>query len=220
MRGDEYMSRNNVRVKRSLMLQSFAPLFFLLTIKHLNIRLFCGLISKVPGTWKQLGLATLWKIVTHPSFGSFVVSVLGITWLVLTIIIALGFKGMHTSGFKSAGESVIIAEVQSEGSASFLVTYVLPLLTDDLSSPRALIVFLLMLFMIIALLINSSTYYLNPILAVLKYKVFTFKFMNPDKDIEDTEREYVGITRGAGVTDEATIKRKHISDGVFLIYNA
>lgn len=202
------------------MIQSFAPLFLLLTIKHLDVPLFWGLIRKIPNAWKQHGAMLLWKVINHPAFGGLLVSALGIVWLTLTAVIALGFKGMHTSGFKSAGESVIIAEVQSEGTASFLMTYVLPLLTDDLSSLRALAVFLLMLYMIIALLINSNTFYLNPILASLKYKVFTFKFLNPDTDIKDAEREYVGITRGEGITEEATIMRKHISDGVFLIYNA
>lgn len=213
------MNKNNVRVKRSLMIQSFAPLFLLLTIKHLDIPLFLSLLQKFPTAWKQYGIALLWKAIHHPAFGGLLVSALGIAWLVLTAVIALGFKGMHTSGFKSAGESVIVAEVQNEGTASFLVTYVLPLLTDDLNTLRALVVFLLMLYMIISLLINSNTFYLNPILAALKYKVFTFKFLNPDTDIKDAEREYVGITWGAGITEEATIMRKHISDGVFLIYN-
>lgn len=214
------MNKNNVRVKRSLMIQSFAPLFLLLTIKHLDIPLFLSLLQKFPIAWKQYGIALLWEVINHPAFGGFLVSALGIAWLVMTVVIALGFKGMHTSGFKSAGESVIVAEVQNEGTASFLMTYVLPLLTDDLSTLRALVVFLLMLYMIIALLINSNTFYLNPILAALKYKVFTFKFLNPDTDIKDAEQEYVGITWGADITEEATIMRKHISDGVFLIYNA
>ena len=214
------MNKNNVRVKRSLMIQSFAPLFLLLTIKHLDIPLFWGLVRKVPDAWRQHGITLLWRVINHPAFGGLLVSALGVTWLVLTAVIAFGFKGMHTSGFKSAGESIIMNEVQSEGTASFLMTYVLPLLTDDLSSLRALVVFLLMLYMIIALLINSNTFYLNPILAALKYKVFTFKFLNPDTDIKDAEQEYVGITRGESITDEATIMRKHISDGVFLIYNA
>lgn len=214
------MNKNNVRVKRSLMIQSFAPLFLLLMIKHFDIPLFLSLIPKVPIAWKQYGITLLWKVISHPAFGGLLVSAISIAWLALTAIISFGFKGMHTSGFKSAGESVIVAEVQGEGTASFLMTYVLPLLTDDLSSLRALIVFLLMLYMIIALLINSNTFYLNPILVALKYKVFTFKFLNPDTDIKDAEQEYVGITWGTGITEEATIMRKHISDGVFLIYNA
>jgi len=214
------MSKNNERVKKGLMIQSFAPLFLLLTIKHLDIPLFLSLIRKVPIAWRQHGIALLWKAINHPAFGGLLVSALGIAWLVLTAVIAFGFMGMHRSGFKSAGESVIVAGVQSEGTASFLMTYVLPLLTDDLSSLRALVVFLFMLYMVIALLINSNTFYLNPILPVLRYKVFTFKFLSPDTDIKDPEREYVGITWGKGITEEATIMRKHISDGVFLIYNA
>lgn len=214
------MQKNNTRVKRSLIIQSFAPLFLLLTIKHLDIPLFWSLICKLPLAWKQYGMTLPWKVINHPAFGGLVVSALGIGWLVLTVVIAFGFKGLHSSGFKSSGESVIVSEIQSEGTASFVVTYILPLLTDDLGSLRKLVVFLLMLYMIIALLLNSNTFYLNPILAALKYKIYTFKFLNPDTDIEDAEREYVGITCGVGITEEATIMRKHISDGVFLIYNA
>lgn len=213
------MNKNNVRVRKSLMIQSFAPLFLLLTIKHLNIALFWNLVCKLPNAWKQHGVTVLWKAINHPAFGGLLVSTLGIVWMILTVTIALGFKGMHTSGFKSAGETIIAADLQGDGTASFLMTYVLPLLTDDLSSLRSLIVFLLMLYMIIVLLINSNTFYHNPILAALKYKVVTFKFLNPDTDIQDTDRMYIGITRGTSITDKATIKRKHISDGVFLIYN-
>ena len=213
------MRKDNVRLKRSLMLQSFAPLFLLLTIKHLDCSLFWDLICKLPNALKQDGPIALWAAVNHPAFGSLFVSVLGIVWLLMTVLIAIGFKGMHTSGFKSAGKAVIVDDVQGEGSATFLVTYVLPLLTDNVSSLRELIVFLLMLYMIVALLINSNTFYYNPILTALKYKVVTFKFLNPDSDIKDPEREYIGITRGDGITAEAPIKRKHISAGVFFIYN-
>lgn len=194
--------------------------FFSPTIKHLDFSLFWNLVCKLPNAWKQHGVTVLWKAINHPAFGGLFVSTLGIVWMIFTAAIALGFKGMHTSGFKSAGETIIAADLQGDGTASFLMTYVLPLLTDDLSSLRSLIVFLLMLYMIIVLLINSNTFYHNPILTALKYKVVTFKFQNPDTDIPDVDREYIGITRGTGISEEATIKRKHISDGVFLIYNA
>lgn len=213
------MGKDNLQIKRSLILQSFAPLFLLLTIKHLDICLYRNLAHSFFGAIKENGLITLFATVKHPAFGGFFVSALGIFWLILTVFIALGFKGIQTSGFKAAGEQINIAEIQSEGSATFLVTYILPLLTDDLSSLRGLLVFLVMLSMIIVLLINSKIFYCNPILAALKYKVFTFKFQNPDSDIESAEKEYIGITRGKGISVEATIKRKYISDGVFLVYN-
>lgn len=213
------MGKDNLRIKRSLILQSFAPLFLLLTIKHLDVCLYWNLVYRFIEGIKKNGLTTIFAAVKHPAFGGLFISTLGIFWLILTIFIAFGFKGIQTSGFKAAGEQVVVAEVQSEGSATFLVTYILPLLTDDLSSLRGLIVFLAMLAMIIALLINAKIFYYNPILAALKYKVFTFRFLNPDSDIESAEKEYIGITRGNGISVGTTIKRKHISDGVFLIYN-
>ncbi len=213
------MRKENLRIKRCLILQSFAPLFLLLTIKHFDVCLYYNLIHGFFDAIKKNGLITLLSAVKHPAFGGMFVSLLGVLWLILTIFIAFGFKGIQTSGFKAAGEQIVITEVQSEGSATFLVTYILPLLTDDLNSLRGLIVFLLMLAMIITLLINSKVFYYNPILTALKYKVFTFKFLNPDSDIESAEKEYIGLTRGNKISVDSTIKRKHISDGAFLIYN-
>lgn len=213
------MRKDNLRIKRSLILQSFAPLFLLLTIKHLDFCLYWSLVYNFFDGIKKNGIITLLTAAKHPAFGGMFVSALGVFWLILTIIIAFGFKGIQTSGFKAGGEQIAVTEVQNEGSATFLVTYILPLLTDDLSSLRGLVVFLSILAMIIALLINSKVFYCNPILTALKYKVFTFKFLNPDSDIESAEKEYIGITRGNEISVDATIKRKHISDGVFLIYN-
>jgi hypothetical protein len=53
----------------------------------------------------------------------------------------------------------------------------------------------------------------------MKYRTFTFKFVNPESDIKHSNRVYVGITHGVPVAEDAVIKRKYISDGVFLIYN-
>ena len=215
------MSKDNLRIKKSLILQSFAPLFLLLTIKYLDVYFYWNLIKRFFDGIKKNGLITLLVAIKHPAFGGMLVSALGVFWLILTIFIALGFKGVQTSGFNAAGEQIIITEDKSEGSATFLVTYILPLLTDDLSSLRELIVFLLMLAMIITLLINSKVFYYNPILTALKYKVFTFKFQNPDSEIESAiaEKEYTGITRGDKISTDITIKRKYISDDVFLVYN-
>lgn len=73
--------------------------------------------------------------------------------------------------------------------------------------------------MVIALLINSNTFYQNPVLSAMKYRTFTFKFVNPASDINHSNRIYVGITHGVPIVEDAVIKRKYISDGVFLIYN-
>jgi hypothetical protein len=213
------MQRENLNLKRSLVLQAFAPLFLLLTIKHLEVKAYWNLIIKFMRTYNQAGIDAITTAIHHPSFGGFVVSLIGVLWLIVTIVIAMGFNGMQKSGFKSAGEQILIDDSPNDGSATFLVTYVLPLLTDDVATIRDLIVFLTMLAMVIWLLTNSNTFYQNPVLSAMKYRTFSFKFMNPANDITYPERTYIGITHGDGLTEEAVIKRKYISDGVFVVYN-
>ena len=44
--GDGAVNRENIALKRSFVIQSFAPLFLLLTIKHLDIKIYVKLINK------------------------------------------------------------------------------------------------------------------------------------------------------------------------------
>lgn len=211
------MQTENINLKRSLVMQSFAPLFLLLTIKHLDIDLYWDLVCKFIRTYNEKGVSAFLNAMHHPSFGSFIVSIMGISWLILTLIIALGFQGIQTANFRSEGENIIIGETQNDSGATFLVTYVLPLLTDDVESFRGLLVFFTMLIMVILLLTNSNTFYQNPVLAAMKYRTFSFKFQNPASDISYPDRTYIGITHG-NLTAGTAIKRKYISDGVFIIY--
>lgn len=213
------MQVENLNLKRSLVIQSFAPLFLLLTIKYLDINLYCGLFYEFISTFNEKGVVALSIALNHASFGGFVVSVMGICWLILTISIALGFNGMQKAGFKAAGEQIIIKDARNDSGATFLVTYVLPLLTDDVESVRGLIVFLTMLIMVIVLLTSSNTFYQNPLLAAMKYRTFSFNFLNPANDITHSERVFIGITHGVPIEEGVVIKRKYISDGVFVIYN-
>lgn len=215
----DFMQTDNLSLKRSLVLQSFAPLFLLLTIKHLDINLHLKLIYKFIDIWSKTGIKAFAIAINHTSFGGFVVSVISIIWLMITIMIALGFNGIQKAGFKSAGEQIIIEDSPNDSGATFLVTYVLPLLTDDVESIRGLIVFLTMLIMVVLLLTRSNTFYQNPVLAAMKYRTFSFKFLNPSNDITNPERVYIGITYKKPIVEEAVIKRKYISDGVFVIYN-
>lgn len=209
----------NLNLKKSLVMQSFAPLFLLLIIKYLDINVYTKLAISFFQILVEEGPVAFNIAISHDLFGGFVVSLIGVIWIFSTIIIALGFNGIQKAGFKSAGERVIIDNITNDNGATFLVTYVLPLLTDDLSSFRGLIVFLTMLIMVIMLLSRSNTFYQNPVLAAMRYRTFSFKFLNPDNDIKYPDKIYIGITQGKSITEEATIKRKYISDDVFVVYN-
>ena len=213
------MNTENLVLKRSLMFQSFAPLFALLAIKYFNPTMFWHLTVSFVKLFSDKGMVAVPIAVANKNFGSFLIFMISFMWLLATFIVAIGFIGMQKSGFRSAGEKISIVGSPDTGNGIFLVNYILPLMINDVSSIRKLISFLLLLSTVIVVLIDSDTFYQNPVLSVMKYRTFTFKFVNPESDIKHSNRVYVGITHGAPIAEDAVIKRKYISDGVFLIYN-
>ena len=206
------MDIENLNLKRCLVLQSFAPLFLLLFMKHLDISLYLKLVHRFWEVLVNTGISAFSVAANHVSFGSFIISIISTIWLIITIVIAFGFNGMQKAGFKSAGEQIIIEDSPNDSGATFLVT-------DDVESVRGLIVFLTMLIMVVLLLTRSNTFYQNPVLSAMKYRTFSFKFLNPSNDITYPERTYIGITYKTSIAEETVIKRKYISDGVFVVYN-
>lgn len=213
------MNTENLVLKRSLTLQSFAPLFALLAIKFFNPTKFWHLTVSFVKLFSDKGMVAVTTVVANKNFGSFLVFMISLMWLLVTFIVAIEFKEMQKSGFRSAGEKILIVGSPDTGNGIFLVNYILPLMINDVSSVRKLLFFLLLLSTVIVVLIDSDTFYQNPVLSAMKYRTFTFKFVNPASDIKHSNRVYVGITHGVPIAEDAVIKRKYISDGVFLVYN-
>lgn len=202
------------KLKRYLVLQSFCPLFLLLFIRHagnatLIRQFFSGLLS---GDWTVIG-----KAVTSSALGDVVITIIGVIWLFMTGFVAVGFKNLQAGNFSSYGETIILKKEKKDSGVIFLVTFILPLLVDDVSTPQYFIFFIVLLAMVIFLLIRSDLFYQNPILTVLKYRTYEFCFKNPYYDVEE-EKIYIGISKGEIPYGETTIRRRYIADDVFLIY--
>ena len=209
------MLKEDKKLKRFLVLQSFCPLFLLIFIQHVGhgdivIRFFSGLFH---GDWSVLGRAR-----ESIFLGDVIITALCITWFLITVIVAIGFKNLQSSGYDHHGETIIIGSEKKESGVTFLVTFVLPLLVDDVSTLRGFIFFIVLLAMVIFLLIRSDLFYQNPVLVVLKYKTYEFQFVTPYLDVQKN-KTYIGLSRGGLPFDGTTIKRKYIADDVFLIYN-
>lgn len=215
----DFMNIENSNLKICLVIQSFAPLFLLLIAKYCDIKLSLKLACSFFNHLCSTGIDAFGIAINHIYFGSFVISTIGIAWVAIASVIAIGVNGIQKAGFKLAGEKIKIEDSTNDSGAMFLVTYVLPLLTDDVKSFRGLIVFLMILTTIILLLARSNTFYQNPVLSLMKYRTFSFKFLNPSDDIIHPEKTYIGITRRTPIMEDTIIKRKYISDGVFIIYN-
>ena len=169
------------------------------------------MIAKFFSALQTDGLKAVQHSMKHPLFWDMVIVAISLLWLARTVLVVFGFRGIQHSGFVSKGENVGI---------SFLVSFVLPLLVDEVTGMREFIFFMTMLVLVLRLLIRSNLFYQNPILTLLGYRVCTFKVVNPAQDLQPyTDKEFIGITHGKPVAHETPIKRKYIADDVFLIYN-
>ncbi len=209
------MLKEDKKLKRFLVLQSFCPLFLLIFIQHVGhgdlvIRFLRGLFH---GDWSVIGRA--WE---SSFLGDVVITALCIAWFLITAIVALGFKNLQSSGYDHHGEMIIIGSEKKDSGVTFLVTFVLPLLVDDVSTLRGFIFFIVLLTMVIFLLMRSDLFYQNPVLVALKYKTYEFQFVTPYQDVQEN-KTYIGLSKGGLPFDRAAIKRKYIADDVFLIYN-
>lgn len=209
------MLKEDRKLKRFLVLQSFCPLFLLIFIQHVGhgelvIRFFGSLFH---GDWSVIGRA--WK---SSFLGDVVITVFCVLWFLITAIIAFGFKNLQDSGYDHHGEMIIIGSEKKDTGVTFLVTFVLPLLIDDVSTLRGFVFFFVLLIMVIYLLIQSDLFYQNPVLVALRYKAYEFQFVTPYQDVQEN-KTYIGLSRGGLPFAGAAIKRKYIADDVFFVYN-
>ena len=209
------MLKEDKKLKRFLVLQSFCPLFLLIFIQHVG---HCGLIIRFfaclfHGDWSVIGRA--WN---SRFLGDVIITFLCLLWFMITAVVAIGFRNLQSSGYDHHGEMIIIGSEKKDSGVTFLVTFVLPLLVDDVSTLRGFIFFIVLLTMVIFLLMRSDLFYQNPVLVALRYKTYEFQFLSPYQDVKEN-KTYIGLSRGGLPFDGATIKRKYISDDVFLVYN-
>ena len=207
--------REDNKLKRFLVLQSFCPLFLLIFIRHVGhialvIRFFSSLY---PCNWTVIRRAR-----RSNSLGDVVITGLCMAWFLITIIVACGFKNLQDGGYDHYGESIAKISEKKDSGVTFLFTFILPLLVDDVSTLRGFIFFIVLLTMVISLLMRSDLFYQNPVLNVLGYKSYEFQFKNPYQDVKE-EKTYIGLSKGGVPFYGTPIKRKYIADDVFLIYN-
>ena len=209
------MLKEDKKLKRFLVLQSFCPLFLLIFIQHVGhgdlvVHFFRGFLH---GDWAVIG--QVWK---SSFLGDVIITALCIAWFLITAIVAIGFRNLQNSGYDHYGEKIEIGTEKKDSGVTFLVTFVLPLLVDDVSTLRGFIFFIVLLTMVIFLVMQSDLFYQNPVLVALKYKTYEFQFVTPYQDVQEN-KTYIGLSKGGFPFDGMAIKRKYIADDVFLVYN-
>lgn len=200
------------RIKYCLLIQSFCPLFVLLLIKH-----FVSLDFSVKLLYNvcHLNFEDLYDI---KKLGDEIITVFSFVWIIISCIISYCFRKLQEFDFDSFGETIKIDSEKTDTGVSFLVTFVLPLLVNDVNSLRGILFFAMLFFMIWLLMLKTDLCYRNPILIALNYKIFEFHVDNPNDDLR-TDIQYIGICRGELPDIGKAIKRHKVDERVFLVYN-
>jgi len=204
----------NIRLKRQLIVQSFTPLFALVLIKYFDwniipvtIKFFQKLLHGDVSVFVRI-----WK---SPVFGSFFVSLISLIWIIIGLIALWQLKDAQSSNYKDNGQKVVIEEELTESGITFFMTFVLPLLLDDVTTLRGLLLFWGILSLVFLLMWRTNLYYQNPILTILGYKVYKIHFVaKPNKK----SKTYIAVCRKE-LDPDKIVKWKHISDDVLLMYN-
>lgn len=206
----------NKSIKRKLIIQSFMPLFVILAVKNFDMGLF-GFFKGLAECLAEKEWSSLLRIPWHPLFLKCVFEIVCIVWTVCAVHSIFEFADIQTANFVSQNESVTECENVSDTGVSFFVTYVLPMVMDDIGTIKGFLVFMLLMVMLYILMWRTNLYYQNPVLMILNYDIVSFKFEHTQlRDFEG--KTCVGITRKTNVRNGMKIKRQYVSDNVFLIY--
>jgi hypothetical protein len=152
--------------KIELFLISLAPLFGLLFVSTV----------KVPRCWGEgcsfIGWGELLRINIVPA--------VFLVILLCVVLMYLRFNYEAKGATQLAKRIKEIENIQFEN-LSFLATYIIPLVAFDLSKTRGCIMLVLVLSLMGAIFVNTNTFYLNPALAVLGYRIYRITSSKDEK---------------------------------------
>lgn len=199
-----------------LILQSFVPLFILLLIKYIDISYFC-LMGKFISHFINSPFNTIKEASGHKDLCATILMILCIIEIVAGFLVYIFFEKIQRSSYIDKQEKVTVLEDTTGDGVVFFVSYILPLMMDDINQMKGFFSFTLVLVMIVSLMRNTNLYYQNPILTILGYRTFKFSFKNTPYTIS-TEQEFIAITKGRFDSSKIVIRKK-VADNVYIMYN-
>ncbi len=210
------MNKANKKLKWKLIIQSFLPLSILVAIKNIKIEIW-GSLGNFFRRLFEGDIAVLVEVYKHPHTWTFLLVLISIFVTVSGCIAIWQFREVQFSGFTDAGEKVRIEEEITDSGITFFMTFILPLMMDDIDSMKDFIVYAGIILMVVVLMAKTNLYYQNPVLTLLGYKLYKIKFENSSLS-ECENKHFVAVCR-AKLDEKKIVKWKYISDNICLMYN-
>lgn len=104
-------------------------------------------------------------------------AILSLLFFILSIVFSWRFDNVIKGAPDTPSKIELIENINFEH-LTFLATYVIPLISFDLSKPRFSIVLILLLILIGVIYVKTHLFYSNPSLALLGYKIYRVNLKN------------------------------------------
>lgn len=183
-------------LKSELIILSLSPLFLLIGIKNFKFNQSAnsaiGFIEN--NAWILLALMFC------------------LIWIVASAVILFRFKAYSTFSC-TEGYTIKFISAEDDAGLNYLLTFILPILFDDLNCWQGTITFITIVILIVTLLSKTNLYYANPILTLLGYKVIRFEFNVPPQNLNG---DLIGICPKK-IDFAQSIKYKIIDNNVLCI---
>jgi hypothetical protein len=138
-----------------------------------------------------------------------VIPTISLVFLILGFVFYFKFKYI-IRGAKSLPEQIKEMENLNWEHLTFLVTYVIPLLSFDLdfdlAKNRNGLMFFLVLLVIGLIYVKTNMFYNNPTLAILGYHIYK---------VNTTNKKHIVLISKEVLVEENWIEYKHISDNIY-----
>ena len=187
-------------MKFKLMIQSLSPLALLTIIRNFSFV-----------TVDDVGERLSAEAFLHQNIIILFVMLICFLWIILAIWCFVQFKAFHFTD-KESGYTVTSVYEDDAAGLNFFITLIIPLLLDDVGSIQGALTFLIIVAMLCALLARTNLFYANPVLALIGFRVYKFKFV----DNSDFPQDCIGLCYGI-MDENNSIEYKIITDSVLYV---
>ena len=187
-------------MKVRLMIQSLSPLALLTIIRNFSFV-----------TVNALGEKLHAKAFIHQNIILLFVMLICSLWIISAIWCFVQFKAFYFTD-KESGYTVTSVHENETAGLDFFITLIIPLLLDDVGSIQGALTFLIVVAMLCALLARTNLFYANPVLALIGFRVYKFRFV----DNSIFPQECVGLCYGI-MDENNSIEFKKITDNVLYV---
>lgn len=215
------MKKMEIPVKFKLMVVSLSPLALLTIIRNFSFELpdeaqqhscLSTVVRDILQQPQNDTEFTLCELLLH-NWVLCVVLLLCFIWVMTALYYFASFQAFKWVDRKS-GYEIMEIEEKEDASLNFFLTLIIPLLMDDVATIQGALTFLLIVAAISLLLYRTKLFYANPILAMLGYRIYEFRFKSNG---EYSDARITAISFGR-LTGKNSIEYKNVTnDGILFV---